>query len=910
MAELLTGKLTYKGEGKTRKRHLVFTTKKGKPWDQPISPDLLAASLRANTDNEVEVAFETDPSGRPFRIRPAGESWLEPPAAASASRQGSGRTAGRSGGQHGQRERGRGAPRYDQRTETPGERRQSSRQPGDFHNPYNFIPAPPRKKSGTDLDDKPPAGHDRYHEDRWSGRITVKLTTKTPLLIPDAARARPNEKEKDHKHFPTRLGVDGKPYLPPTSIKGMLRAAYEAVTNSRMAVFEGHDKPLAFRMKTDEGLRMVPARIVEKNDGKWVEFYTGASGVDSDGGPRRVDTNNPNSPREPMFAAWLPYHGSEKVYYEGNSDQPEHQDEVEMWIEKFQHHRWDRSGRRHRKDFQYWRVRKIVRPGAEIGDAPAEGVDSCRCTCLDGDPNDCGCKGKSYHKPLRQTLKAAKGFVCVTNLNINNKHDERVFFNLGKSGLNSVKLGDRHERDWELLIEDYAGIHKDEIKQGLKQPPALSDRCTWSRHISRAALEENLTHNSLCYARVRVDGPTPHLLGLYPVMISRELHNVSPLSLLDKSLQAATEQEAMSPADRVFGWVNQKGKGAYRGNIRITPATCSDDALVGLGDAGLPLSILGQPKPQQSRFYVGCSNGRAQRDGLSSPDAAYSTDKSIRGRKVYSHHAGLPADYWDNPGQDLTQMDNNGFFQEYRRSNEAEHDTVRRGNRTLKVPRVNEQRSAFVLKPGDGQRDNQNRTIETWVKENATFTFTISVTNLSNFEMGALLWLLELPHDHFHRFGGGKPLAFGSVQLRIEWSETDIRKGNAWRDYYSTLDDLKNPVMMTEHSKEGYLDGFRDPIGVVYGDGNFEQAPFIKAFRACAKGFNKPIHYPRARWKINPPGQPNEWISESVPVPPHPEGKSFQWFVANEQIREGRVRQGLALQDLADDQGLPYLDET
>lgn len=43
--------------------------------------------------------------------------------------------------------------------------------------------------------------------------------------------------------------------------------------------------------------------------------------------------------------------------------------------------------------------------------------------------------------------------------------------------------------------------------------------------------------------------------------------------------------------------------------------------------------------------------------------------------------------------------------------------------------------------------------------------------NLSAVELGALAWLLSLPKEHFFRFGGGKPLGFGSVRLDLESHE-------------------------------------------------------------------------------------------------------------------------------------------
>ena len=107
----------------------------------------------------------------------------------------------------------------------------------------------------------------------------------------------------------------------------------------------------------------------------------------------------------------------------------------------------------------------------------------------------------------------------------------------------------------------------------------------------------------------------------------------------------------LSPADRVFGWVNQDGHGAYRGNMRVGQAICETPSPIEeFTLPGLPLAILGQPKPQQARFYVAASaDGEAQEDGLSKEDAGYLPGKGLRGRKTYPHHRALPPSHWVNP---------------------------------------------------------------------------------------------------------------------------------------------------------------------------------------------------------------------------------------------------------------------
>ena len=726
---------------------------------------------------------------------------------------------------------------------------------GDFHNPYNFVPALPRnteKVKKSELGDRAPSGHDSYKDDLWSGKISVTLTTVTPLLIPDAAEA--TEDDKGHKTYDIRM-VDGKPYLPPTSIKGMLRSAYEAVTNSRLSVFVKHEDRLAFRMPTNLGIQMVPARIEKDNNGnKVICLLPGTSSIQSDGTP------SPNL----MYAAWLPRYWRGKISSNAikypSGQLPEHQHEVEAWVEKFQHSRWDKRSNQHIDDFQYWRVRKIVLLGdtLEHQPSPTSQIDKK--------------EGYSHHKSLG-TIEKICGFVCITNPNIDRKHDERVFFNNGIQILKVLHTDEleKLEKQWKNLITNYQEIHEDEIcKKHKDSPPALTNSA-WSRHIkgtgySLATHERTLDPDTLCYARVRKSNNEYEILGLYPVIIAKELFAVNPLSLLSEELRPATQRDKLSPADRVFGWVNQDGKGSYKGCLRVNTVQCSsNDSVENFGDNGFPLAILGQPKPQQARFYIAKDNQGTPLDKGIRKEDSYQSNYSLRGRKVYPHHSNLPAQYWKNPVDNRPQE---GHFQEYRRpqKNNAE------------------------------QRDDQNRSIKAWVKPNTTFSFNIDVTNLSDIELGALLWLLSLPEGNYHRLGGGKPLGFGSAKLIINWDKTDLRKGEAWRDFYSSLTSVLNS---SPRGAEAAIKVFKDTVAEVYGNSqSFEQIRFIQAFTCGCQGFsdNKPVHYPRKRQQQ---GQ--------NPVPPHPDGETFKWFVENERIgTPGGLK--VSLPELWNETGLPYFD--
>ncbi|HEY3379384.1 MAG TPA: TIGR03986 family CRISPR-associated RAMP protein [Armatimonadota bacterium] len=709
---------------------------------------------------------------------------------------------------------------------------------GEFHNPYNFIPAPPRNTSHTDLGDHEPVGHDCYCEGHWSGRITVRMVTETPLLLVDAANLREDQTTK-HKTYPVRRGPNGDPLIAPTGIKGMLRAAFEAVTNSRMGVFASHNDRLAYRMKTDEALRLIPARV--EGNGTRLRFFFGTSPHQATGIPVPEDCLKAKKPLGRMYAAWVSI--SKLANYA-------HQDHVWALIEEDVH--WDKKKERY--DFQYWKVLDLNHDKSQLPRAA----------------------GKSQ--------RHVQGYLCITNKNFGRKHDERLFFYDSSPNTDTATIDATLVKSWENLIRNYQEIHEEERKQGAQRPPALPSDCVWSRHIVNGKEERRLTDDTLCYAEIATLDTKITVKALYPVMISRQLFSCSPEELLEDSLAQLlppSDYPEFSPADRVFGWVRQQGNGAYRGQLRVGsvaydpvasvperpiadfPTECHDT---------LPLAILGQPKPQQVRFY--CAEDRTGNplEGTHTKQEGFVSGRYLRGRKIYPHHGGLPTGYWANPTEDRTHSHPvEGRFQEYRRRpfRKNVHDT------------------AFI------EKDSQNRSVEGWIKPQVHFTFTIDVVNLSTVELGALLWLLSLKEDTqapaFHRLGGGKPLGLGSVRLWIE--DTQLWRGEDWQQYFSTLLPIEPPVF----EQDTAIRAFKKAVCKAYPGESFSQVPFIAAFLQAARGFHdKPIHYPRTR----PTGCEG-------PVPLAEKGENFKWFSENERTNNRPVSLGA----LTDDSGLPYFQE-
>lgn len=816
---------------------ISFQNEKNETKTLFCQPNVFSQGFNPSKEEETEIDFERDttPQKNACKVRPKDQEW-----------QGQERTQMVNYNRQnpvGQHQRHDDHNRRDIQNQPRNFSSQSLK--GEFHNPYNFIPAIPRDVSHPDFGDHEPSGHDRYISDKFSGKLTVKMIVETPLVVLDTARV---EVQGDHKKFPVRIEND-KPFINPTSVKGMLRSAYEAVTNSRMSVFTKHEDKLAFRMNPKEALDFVPVRIEESSSGqKQITFYTG-----------KFD--------ESMPAAWLGKYGTHNSGNYNNLDT--HRKKVWAYIEVWEH-KIDRFNPfRNDNVFYFWNV-------VELQDANVASP-----TLVQPNRRTNWNNAQRLATPQGQWVE---GFVCKTKQNIRGKHDERVFFKDTTAPtpeiLSDAKWTSLKDK-WRNLIENYQEEH---VKED--NPPAHSGANSWSRQIKGGKSETILENGTLCYAKVREDTTGKfEVLELFPVMISRRLHQNSPNDLLDPTLKPAKSLSQLSPADRVFGWVGDgvRKNGNYRGQVRFGSVVCqTDDAIQQFKD--LPLNILGQPKPQQGRFYVAETEekGEAQSstEKRNNEDAGYKKGRGLRGRKVYPHHASLPNDYWQNPIDVNLTTSNPKFFKEYRRP----------------------------PKDGQEQRDSQNRSIQGWIKPQTEFQFDIHFTNLSEVELGVLVWLLDLNSEnqnkYFHRFGGGKPLGFGSVKLGLDLMKSEIYEGKELKKRYESLDD----VSMTKTDAKTCKTKFEDAVKSAYPNSNF-----LESFMRVCEGFtttNLPTHYPRARQFKQDRDRNVTWLSPESPnpLPPHSEGLAYEWFVANNKTEYGGLKNAYVLKNIAEDNGLPILD--
>lgn len=99
--------------------------------------------------------------------------------------------------------------------------------------PYAFVPPVERKET------KQAPTHERYRRDLYSGKIVVEFTALTPVAVSAGSY-----KFVDGKYVQDAISRAGKPVLPGSSVKGVVRAVAEAVSASCFSVTKGINEKL------------------------------------------------------------------------------------------------------------------------------------------------------------------------------------------------------------------------------------------------------------------------------------------------------------------------------------------------------------------------------------------------------------------------------------------------------------------------------------------------------------------------------------------------------------------------------------------------------------------------------------------------------------------------------------------
>lgn len=634
--------------------------------------------------------------------------------------------------------------------------------PGEFLNTYHFVPI---------LDGGPTFGpthsiasirtalketkaghgewgdwsHGAWTQGRLSGRITCTLTTEDPVVIGGRQQ---EGTDADPCTVVEPCLIDGKPGIPPTTLKGMLSALVEAATNSATRVLD--DRALSVRQAMGNGLSAIG--MVTRRSGTHADPAEGWDLI-----PLTLPTLSQRYPAghtPPPFPIPM---GFRRLMNKGWT--PRHR----VFVGTRTHGHGD-------ADFRF-----MQRTGSYSTEHPAVyrlavhdlGIDSIRGEC----PHD-PAKGRIKERQTRESTSAfliaqravdpSKRPVPEDSLSDPERHGMT-------RGVLRVMHHDRRESDMpgprkhELFIpipEDLdtavrVPVRPEAVRlfyaladeRTLTQPGAKDMHPDAAHPFHPVGTRRNgggedppnalrLKDGDLVFFDL-TDQDDPQVSVLSFSSIWRDSHG----SLYDYVPESAwplhEKRDALSPAEVMFGVVEVLRNGtadreqdvvALKGRVRCSPAVCAqgDEAFM-MGAPGERLKILASPKPPSPALYF----RPAGQDRFVSKAQLCPNRHRARGRKMYLHPAAEPL------GE--TALD---------RARSHVPAQVENGEQ----------------KPD--KADNQRNRVRP-IKPDVSFAFHVDFDDLPGEALDLLLFACR-PTPHFrHRIGMGKALGLGRVRIDV-----------------------------------------------------------------------------------------------------------------------------------------------
>lgn len=605
------------------------------------------------------------------------------------------------------RERGRtnarpGASRGHQRQQPPDHGRTAPRElPGNFVNPYNFIRIDHDEQHGDRESAKDT--HEQFHKKCFSGRLECELKAMTPLFVPDPEKTIECS-DKQPKQMSFCRDHHGNPFIPATSLKGMVRSVLEAVSNSCFSVLT--DTRLDYR-DVYVSKRLKPAVILELDDNKKIVsigILDGMAWLPSGykrGKDFRKGLHKQKSDLKFAYATIQKnrYIVKARVKFHLNSEEKNLLSDLE---EKFPgcvrrgRFRAENLSAQKKQDMidDLAAFRRIFKgKGGKVQEILYHRVTSPLQSSPSGKPNE-------YQVLIKHTGGT-----------INNKHDERVFFsekfrmNL-KDNLHRIPTrGIDYKR-----IKDFNYILSEQHNRFAKQKDEAIAEAEMKKRLNRGGPVQ-VRKGDLVYYLEQGD-------KLALVLIPRMRYENSPADLIPEFLRPCSDRKRLCPACRIFGMVSGDGKVdsfALQGKISFSRGRLTSGG--SLSERPL-LKILGSPQPTSTNFYLA---EKGNREAVKVTEGGYDRREKteIRGRKFFWHQG-----------------------------DESHHlGKARYEKNTSLSPKVE-----IRVEP---------------LFEGATFCFSVYFENFSQDELALLVWSLELETGMCHKLGMGKPLGLGTVKISI-----------------------------------------------------------------------------------------------------------------------------------------------
>ncbi|MBU0568152.1 TIGR03986 family CRISPR-associated RAMP protein [bacterium] len=360
-----------------------------------------------------------------------------------------------------------------------------------------------------------------------------------------------------------------------------------------------------------------------------------------------------------------------------------------------------------------------------------------------------------------------------------------------------------HERIYYNPAKQHFGFSQDE--QTKYNRIVNTHIANWKRMNKPSGVTETNFHRLSIGDLVIFQASGGNAFNLAYIEVPRLSYNNSRGYFLEKDIPEnyCTESQRCL-ACRLFGYVDQKTKTNYSGRISISHGVISGDSTTSY----TTIKPLGEPNPTSVNLYLvdekdrttvrDYNNAKIERHGESfaSSRTDIGGDVHLRGRKFY----------WHKKEKDVLE-------------NAKEEEKVK-----------------------------VNSTIEA-LEAKAKFFFKVHFHNLTDFELGLLLYALKLEGSMRHKLGMAKSLGFGTVKIDIQnLSIDDMTKK------YSSLNldyrKKKTPEEIDKYIKEE----FQTKIA------NFDDLVAVQDLRRI----------------LDPARAP-----ESLGYPEESDGKNYKWYMEN-----------------------------
>lgn len=605
-----------------------------------------------------------------------------------------------------------------------------------FHNPYHFVPLP-ENRSGPERQalekDKlalpTHVTHERFAQNTFSGRIICRLTTVTPLVI-GSTQSGDGPKQIE----PFRVPGTSDPGIPGSALRGLISSVLEATTGSALRVLDCNRifsyrksmeqglSALGLVVDTPKGLHLYPLAMQHRSI-----YAKTAAGLNFNNG-ESIPKGSGNYSK--IFPCECP-----KVYFGTR---------VDICDARF-HARYRSNSAPYGGPFyalpQNALVPKIKPPpGKGQNFKPGIYFDLGDMTNVLPEPWD----DRKHNEPeyVRGILRVL-GLTSVLREKSMPTKEHEFFIPFSKEEEDSLRNGTA--RLFPILpeaLERFNQLADERTKEADDTTPDV-DVLPFTPHgqtrapaagcdPNRPKRAYHLKAGDIVFFRPTADGTAVAEVSLSSIWRGRvekgAERNRSAATVGDFVAKADPallpmgdpRKTHLTPAELLFGFVEQNGKRALASRVRFSLARPLENQGQLLYDKWVDLQVLSSPKPPSANFYF---HQRKNQRWIAKSSLNLDLDQ-IQGRKFYLHTHDI---------KNAKKPDDPRWRMHPRNVQSGDYDRMR-----------------VQVRP---------------VLAGKTFEFEVRFDNLSRFELGALLHALRPSVEFHHKLGLGKPLGLGTVRI-------------------------------------------------------------------------------------------------------------------------------------------------